>query len=251
MASRHVLCRLPIDAGAPDAARPSMGRPPGGPQPRADVGHRGLARAGIGANTTIFTLINAVFRPLPVHDPERLVQVFTVMAKSAAYQSLSLANYRDFRDHVSELSGLAAWRNLGVNMVGGSEPLAISGQLVTGNYFQLLGIDAARGRTFTPDEDKTAGDTLIVISDALWRRGFAADPAVVGKVVTLNRIPFTVIGVMPYGFKGVQTLGGVEFWAPLSTHDHLLTGDIESTFFGTRAALAFQVIGRMQHGISL
>ena len=207
---------------------------------------------GIGANTTIFTLINAVFlRPLPVRDPERLVQVFTVMAKSAAYQSLSLANYRDFRDHVSELSGLAAWRGVGVNMVGGSEPLGAGGQLVTGNYFQVLGVEAARGRTFTPDEDKTAGDTMMVISDALWARGFGSDPTVVGKTVTLNRVPFTVIGVMPPGFKGVQTLGGVEFWVPLATHEHLLTGDVETSFFTTRAALAFQVIGRMQPGVSL
>jgi predicted permease len=207
---------------------------------------------GIGANTTIFTLINAVFlRPLPVRDPERLVQVFTVMPKSAAYQSLSLANYRDFRDFVPELSGLAAWRGVGVNMVGGTEPLAIGGQLVTGNYFELLGVEAARGRTFTPDEDKTAGDTRLVISDALWRRGFNADPAVTGKSVTLNRIPFTVIGVMPPGFRGVQQLGGAEFWAPLATHEHLLTGDVEAMFFSTRAALAFQVIGRMQPGVSL
>jgi predicted permease len=207
---------------------------------------------GVGANTTIFTLINAVFlRPLPVRDPERLVQVFTVMAKSAAYQSLSLANYRDFRDHVSELSGLAAWRSVGANMVGGAEPLGVGGQLVTGNYFHVLGVEAARGRTFTPDEDKTAGDTLMVISDALWARGFGSDPTVVGKTVTLNRVPFTVVGVMPPGFKGVQTLGAVEFWAPLATHEHLLTGDVETSFFTTRAALAFQVIGRMQPGVSL
>jgi macrolide transport system ATP-binding/permease protein len=226
---------------------------------RLAVRHRALTSVivlslalGIGANTTIFTLINAVFlRPLPVRDPERLVQVFTVMPKSTSYQSLSLANYRDFRDHVPEISDLAAWRGVGVNMLGGTEPLAIGGQLVTGNYFQVLGVDAALGRTFTPDEDKTAGDTLIVISDALWRRGFAADPDVVGKPVTLNRIPFSVVGVMPPGFKGVQTLGGVEFWAPLATHDHLLTGDVETTFFSTRAALAFQVIGRMQPGVSL
>jgi ABC-type antimicrobial peptide transport system permease subunit len=160
---------------------------------------------GIGANTTIFTLINAIFlRPLPVRDPERLVQVFTMMPKSTAYQSLSLANYRDFRDHVAELSGLAAWRSVGVNMVGGAEPLAIGGQLVTGNYFTVLGVEAAHGRTFTPDEDKTAGDTMLVISDALWRRGFNADPAVLGMTVTLNRIPFTVVGVTPPGFKACR-----------------------------------------------
>jgi len=208
---------------------------------------------GIGANTTMFTVINAVFfRPLPVHDPERLVQVFTVMPKSVAYQSLSLANYRDFRDHVSELSGLAAWRGLGVNMVGGAEPLSIGGQLVTGNYFQTLGLEAASGRTFTVDEDKTAAEAAVmVISDSLWKRGFGADPSAIGKAVTLNRVPFTIIGVMPPGFKGLQTLGSVDFWAPLAMHEQLLTGDVEQSFFTTRAALAFQVIGRMQPGASL
>src|SRR5258706_15175696 len=91
---------------------------------------------GIGANTTIFTLINAVFlRPLPVADPERLVAAFTVMAKSTNFQSVSLLNYRDFRDHVQEFSGLTAYQFVGANMTGGIEPLGIGGQLVTGNYF--------------------------------------------------------------------------------------------------------------------
>src|SRR5262245_13572848 len=84
---------------------------------------------GIGANTTIFTLINAVFlRPLPVGDPERLAQVFTIMPKSAAFQPLSLLNYRDFRDHVEEFSGLAATRGMAVNMAGDCEPTRVGGQ---------------------------------------------------------------------------------------------------------------------------
>jgi len=117
---------------------------------------------GIGANTTIFTLINAVFlRPLPVTDPARLAQVFTVMPKSAAYQSLSLANYRDFRDNVTEFSGLAAYQFIGANLVGGTEPVTIGGQLVTGNYFQVLGVDAALGRTIVPEEDLTLGSSPV------------------------------------------------------------------------------------------
>ena len=207
---------------------------------------------GIGANTTIFTVINAVFfRPLPVRDPASLVQVFTVMPKSTAYQSLSLANYYDYRDHVAEFSGLAAWRGLGVNLVGGTEPLAIGGQLVTGNYFQLLGVEAALGRTFTPEEDTTSGAAVMVLTDALWKRGFGADPNVIGKSVTLNRVPFTVIGVLPPAFKGLQTIGFVDFWAPLAMHEQLMTSDIDRTFFTTRAAMAFQVIGRMRPDVSL
>ena len=208
---------------------------------------------GIGANTTIFTLINAVFlRPLPVTDPARLAQVFTVMPKSTAYQSISLANYRDFRDNVSEFSGLVAYHGIGANLFGGTEPLAIGGQLVTGNYFQVLGVDAALGRTFTAEEDLTLGASpVVVISASLWKRAFASDPEVVGRDVALNGYKFTVVGVMPASFKGLQTLGFVDFWAPLAMREQLVTGDTARTFYTARNSLRFQVVGRLQPGISL
>jgi putative ABC transport system permease protein len=208
---------------------------------------------GIGANTTIFTLINAVFlRPLPVKDPARLAQVFTVMPKSSAYQTLSLANYRDFRDNVSEFSGLAAYQGIGANIFGGSEPVSTGGQLVTGNYFQVLGVEAAYGRTFTPEEDKVLGAApVMVMSDGLWKRAFASDPAVVGKTVTLNGFTFAVIGIMPPEFKGLQVLGSVDFWVPLAMHEQLVTGETARTFYIARNSLVFQVVGRMKPGVSL
>jgi predicted permease len=208
---------------------------------------------GIGANTTIFTLINAVFlRPLPLKDPARLAQVFTVMPKSSAYQSLSLANYRDFRDNVTEFSGLVAYQGIGANLVGGTEPVATGGQLITGNYFQVLGVDAALGRTITPEEDKTLGASpVMVISTGLWNRAFASDPQIVGKTVTLNGFPFTVVGIMPAEFKGLQTLGNVDFWAPLAMHEQLVTGETARNFYIARNALAFQVVGRLQPGVTL
>jgi putative ABC transport system permease protein len=208
---------------------------------------------GIGANTTIFTLINAVFlRPLPVNDPARLAQVFTVMPKSTAYQSVSLANYRDFRDQVPEFSGLAAYQGIGANLVGGSEPLATGGQLVTGNYFQVLGVDAAVGRTLTPDDDATLGASpVMVMSAGLWKRAFGSDPAIVGKTVTLNGFKFTVVGVMPASFKGLQTLGNVDFWVPLAMHEQLVTGETARTFYTARNSLVFQVVGRLQPGVAL
>jgi len=208
---------------------------------------------GIGANTTIFTLINAVFlRPLPVSDPGRLAQVFTVMPKSTAYQSVSLANYRDFRDHVSEFSGLTAYQFIGANLTGGTEPVSIGGQLVTGNYFDVLGVGAAHGRTFTPDEDKTLGAApVMVISDGLWKRVFASDLEVVGRTVTLNGFTFAVVGIMPPAFRGLQTLGIVDFWAPLAMHEQLVTGETARTFYSARNSLAFQVVGRLQQDVSL
>jgi predicted permease len=208
---------------------------------------------GIGANTTIFTLINAVFlRPLPVNDPARLAQVFTVMPKSTAYQSVSLANYRDFRDNVPEFSGLVASQGIGANLVGGTEPLATGGQLVTGNYFQVLGVDAAVGRTFTPEEDATLGASpVMVINAGLWKRAFGSDPAVVGRTVTLNGFKFTVVGIMPAEFKGLQTLGNVDFWVPLAMHEQLVTGETARTFYTARNSLVFQVVGRLQRGVTL
>ena len=208
---------------------------------------------GIGANTTIFTLINAVFlRPVPVSDPARLAQVFTVMPKSSAYQTLSLANYRDFRDNVPEFSGLMAFQFIGANLVGGTEPVAIGGQLVTGNYFQVLGVDAALGRTITAEEDTTPGASpVLVISAGLWKRAFASHPDVVGKTVSLNGFKFTVVGIMPGEFKGLQTLGNVDFWAPLAMHKQLVTGETAQTFYTARNALSFQVVGRLQPGVTL
>jgi predicted permease len=191
-------------------------------------------------------------RPLPMHDPERLAQVFTVMPKSTAYQSVSLANYRDFRDHVPEFSGLAAIQGVNANMFGGTEPLSIFGQLVTGNYFDVLGVAAASGRSFTPEEDKVLGAfPVVVISDSLWKRGFASDSNVLGKTVTLNGFTFTIVGVMPPAFKGVQTLGSVDFWVPLAMHEQLVTGETARTFYTARNSLVFQVIGRMKDGVSL
>jgi predicted permease len=208
---------------------------------------------GIGANTTIFTLINAVFlRPLPVRDPAQLAQVFTVMPKSTAFQSVALANYRDFRDNVPEFSGLAAYQFIGANLVGGNEPLAIGGQLVTGNYFNVLGVDAARGRTVAPQDDTTLGASpVMAISAGLWKRAFGSDPAVVGRTVTLNGFPFTVVGVMPAAFKGLQTLGNVDFWVPLAMHEQLVTGETARTFYTARNSLVFQVVGRLAPGVTL
>jgi len=165
---------------------------------------------------------------------------------------VSLANYRDFRDNVPEFSGLVASQGIGANLVGGTEPLATGGQLVTGNYFQVLGVDAAGGRTFTPEEDATLGASpVMVISAGLWKRAFGSDPAVVGRTVTLNGFKFRVVGIMPAEFKGLQTLGNVDFWVPLAMHEQLVTGETARTFYTARNSLVFQVVGRLQRGVTL
>ncbi len=210
---------------------------------------------GIGANTTIFTLINAIFlRPLPVGDPQTLAAVYTIMPKSTAYQSMAYLNYKDFRGNMTEFSGLAAYRGVGANMYGGAEPVGIGGQIVSGNYFDVLGVRAAHGRTFVPDEDKTAGAAaVVVIGDGLWKTSFASDPSIVGKNITLNGRPFQVIGIAPPGFKGVQTLGGgTSFWAPIAMHEQFEIGsDAYRSFYTGRNSMSFSVVGRLKPGVSM
>ncbi len=207
---------------------------------------------GIGANTTIFTLINAVFlRPIPVEKPGELVAAFTTMPKSTAFQSFAFLNFKDFRDNVQEFSGMAAYQFVGANMVGGAEPIGLGGQLVTANYFSVLGVQAARGRTFFADEDKVdSAAPVMVISNGLWTRTFGGDPSIVGRYVTLNGSKFEIIGVTPPEFKGLQSIGGgSEFWVPISMHPQL--NPANPLFYTVRNALSVQVVARLRPGVSM
>src|SRR5262245_26663340 len=164
---------------------------------------------GIGANTTIFTLINAVLlNPLPVQDPSQLVSVFTTDERNQdpafGFLQLSPLNYMDLRDKNDVFSGLAAHNGLPLSISSGTgEPQQVFGEIVTGNYFSVLGAKPLIGRTFTADEDKTPGEKLVaVLGYGEWQKRFGGDPSVVGRTLTLNGQAFTVLGVMPNGFKG-------------------------------------------------
>ena len=165
---------------------------------------------GIGANTTIFTLINAVLlHPLPVENPAQLVSVWTSDERNAAngafgFLQTSPLNYQDYRDQNEVFSGLAAHQGIPLNISGGTgDPQQIFGEIVTGNYFDVLGAKPIIGRGFLPDEDKTPGAALVaVLGYGEWQKRFGGDPSIVGRTITLNGQAFTVVGVMPKGFKG-------------------------------------------------
>ena len=147
---------------------------------------------GIGANTAIFSLVNTVLlRPLPVQKPERLVSV-SVVGKDDSMLAFSYPTYKDYRERSGDaLSGLFAERLAPMSLSRGGNNERVWGYLVTGNYFEVLGVAAARGRTFTPDEDRTAlSAPVAVLSHACWQRRFGADPEVVGRYVILNGRPF-------------------------------------------------------------
>jgi predicted permease len=210
---------------------------------------------GIGANTTIFTLVNSVLlQSLPVAEPAQLMSVFGTDENNRGIQldfaPISYPNYVDYRDQNDVFTGLLVFGNVGMSLSGTGEPEQINGLMVSGNYFDLLGVKAERGRTFVAEEDGTPGaHPVIVLSHALWQRRFGGDPALVGKTISLNNQGFTVIGIAPANFHGTFAIGASDFWVPIAMHDQVLTG-IFREWFNERRALLFNVIGRLKPGVT-
>ena len=209
---------------------------------------------GIGANTAIFTLVNALFlNPLPVARPSELVAVQTVDARNPGVFTVSFPNFEDIRDKNDVFSGLAAYSfpNLISLRAGSGEPEQIFVEFATGNYFDVLGLEPAIGRFFLDEEDETPGShPVAVLSHGLWGRRFGSDPKVLGTTVELNGHPFTVVGVAPEGYKGVAVLFGPDLWVPTMMQETLAAAQFRD-FFDDRRALFFNVFGRLGPGVSL
>jgi predicted permease len=208
---------------------------------------------GIGANTAIFTLVNAVFlQPLPVSEPARLMSVFGMDEKNPQidFSTISWPNFKDYRDQNDVFTGMIAFQYVSLNFSGGDEPQWLYGMIVTGNYFDLLGVKAAIGRTFVPEEDRTPGThPVVVLSYSAWRRRFGGDPAIVGRAIKLNGLDYAVVGVAADRFKGTDVIGGVDCWVPMMMHDQVLNG-VYREGFNSRRALILSVIGRLKPGVT-
>jgi predicted permease len=209
---------------------------------------------GLGANTTIFTFVNALLlRPPAVADGGRLVEVMERNPKASgieAFLPLSYPGYVGLRDHNHTLSGFAAFdgdpRTVSWSHDGGGE--MVYGQLVSSNFFSVLGLKPALGRFFQPDEDKAgSGAPTVVISNSFWQRQLGGDRSVLGRAMVLNGASYTVIGVAPPSFAGVIIGSRHDFWAPLAMtptliHDPDRMGsDTSSWLFG---------LGRLKPGVS-
>lgn len=210
---------------------------------------------GIGANTTIFTLVNAVLlNPLPLKDVSRLVLVATAEPRNGVLTPLgamSRLNYQDLRDKNDVFSGMAAAGFAPLALSGGGEPEQVFGQIATGNYFDVLGAPIAAGRTFRPDEDGQPGaNPVIVLSYGLWQRRYGGRTDLIGQTITLNGLSFTVVGVTAEGFRGTAQLGGPELWVPLAMYREVLTG-VALEFFNSRRGLGYQVYGRLRDGVTV
>jgi putative ABC transport system permease protein len=167
---------------------------------------------GIGANTAIFSVVNAlVLRPLPYHEPNRLVMV------SAGGHEASPADFFDWRAQSRTLEDLSALSYWNANLGGVEAPERIQGFLVTADLFAMLGVRPTMGRTFTPEEMQKGHDDVVVLSYEVWRRVFGSDQSILGKTFTINARQRTVVGVMPPGFKFYDK---AEAWAPLALDPH-------------------------------
>jgi len=207
---------------------------------------------GVGANTAMFTLLDALlFRPSAGRAPEELVRVTTVEEPSGALVSTSYPNYVDLRNQAHTLSGVMAYAGNGFSIGGPSSDL-VFGNVVSVNYFDVLGIHAALGRTFRLEEDQPAAPAVAVLSDALWQTHFGGSPAIVGETVPINGQPVTVIGIAQPGFTGTELGQQAALWMPLA-QEGLASGDPRPRphLLDDREAGWLRVVGRRRTGVSV
>ncbi len=173
---------------------------------------------GIGVNSTIFSLVNAVlFRPLAVANPDELVDIYGHTATSNSHDTHSYPNYVDYRHQTETLSGVIAYTNFFANLsIGGRSELVV-GEIVSEDYFRVLGIQPTVGRAFAADEFVAVGaGPVAILNHAFWQSRFAADPGALGQPIRLNGIPYTVVGVAPEGFGGMFPAVSAQMWIPIT-----------------------------------
>jgi putative ABC transport system permease protein len=196
---------------------------------------------GIGANTAIFSLVNAVLlRPLPFAEPDRLVWVWGNIKGGGNRASVSPLDFLDYRQQNSSFEEFAASMQLRLNYTGGGEPERLEASGVTGNYFQALGAKPAFGRTFLLENEKPGNDQVAVLSYSLWQKRFAGDPGIINKTITLDGRSFAVLGVMPPDFSMPRA---VDVWVPMNFDIH--------PGMKQRKAHFLRPIGRLKAGVTM
>jgi len=181
---------------------------------------------GIGANTTIFTWVQAVlFRPIPVAADPASIRIAAMENREGQSRSWSYPNYQDFRDRAT-LVDVVAQDDQTYSIAVDDTAERTWGGLVSGNFFQVMGLRPAAGRLFTPQDDVTPGaHPVVVISHAYWQRRFSGDPGIVGRQVTINNTPMTVVGVAPVGFIGSFLGVAASAWVPMAMQREMMGGD--------------------------
>jgi predicted permease len=204
---------------------------------------------GIGANTSIFSLVDTVLlRPLAVKEPSQLVELYGTLHNGADWSLQSYPNYKDYRDRNTVLSGLFVYRVVVSSLTVNNSSQRVWGYLVSGNYFDVLGVKPMLGRAFLPEEDQTPDShPVAVISYNCWQHRFGGDPAIVGKRVEFNSRPFAIIGVAPKGFIGTEVAYDPEMFIPVMMATAIEPG---SRWLERRDNSNLFTVGRLKPGVS-
>src|SRR5260370_22705137 len=197
---------------------------------------------GIGANTAIFSLVNAVLlRKLPVREPDRLVIFALSKPDRFGASDISPTLYQQIRDNNTVLQGFAASTGAAMTLSGGGIAELVNGKLVSGNYFETLGVNAMIGRVLTPEDDRIpGGHPVCVIGYGLWQRRFGGDPGVIGRKIQISGREFTVLGVTPKEFNGLSQDSQTGVSIPLM---------MASAF--SEQSPRLQTFGRLKPGVSV
>ncbi|HEX7294659.1 MAG TPA: ABC transporter permease, partial [Pyrinomonadaceae bacterium] len=198
---------------------------------------------GIGVNTALFSFVNTVlFRPLAFPESQRLVRVWD--GNSSSYP-----DYKALRDDTRTFSGLAAYAQRPLNLTVNDSSERVYAEIVTGNYFDVLQARPMLGRAFLEEEDRTPNThPVIVISNSLWRSKFNSDTSIVGRVATINKQPFTVVGVMPEGFVGATVISPPDLWLPIMMQPATEAG---STALNSPDEGWLMMLGRLKPDVSV
>ena len=205
---------------------------------------------GIGANAAIFSGVSAfLFRPLPVPHPDQLVRPLELTDDRGETESFSYPDFADYREQSASLVDLIAEDLVQAAINAQDQNDVIWGQVVSGNYFDVLGIRPAQGRAFTRDEDQAPGaHPVVVVSHGLWQRRLGSDPNIVGKTIDLNSRAYTVIGVAPEFFKGSKFGLSMDFWAPMAMVEELRR---DPGILKERGSHWMNIMGRLKPGVTL
>src|ERR1044072_8692862 len=196
---------------------------------------------GIGANTAIFSAINALLlKPLPFPELDRVVAVWDKLpSRGDMHNEVTVANYLDIQSQTQSFDQLALFRSRRTNLTGIDPPERIQGFLVTANFVDATGIKPIMGRNFSPEENQPGKDRVAIITHSLWQRRFGGDPNILNKTITLNGIVRPVVGVMPERFNYPK---GAEVYAPIPMSPELLK---------SRGNHSYYIIGRLKSGSSI
>jgi predicted permease len=206
---------------------------------------------GIGANTTIFSILDAVLlRPLPFPEPQRLVTVWGTDSRNGEFhRTISYPDFADFRDQNRSLEAVAVYTDETFTLTGRDEPTQLHGGIVSASLLSVLHVAPELGNGFTPAADDQPGKRVVLLSHALWKAKYGGDTGILGQTVTLNERPYTVVGVMPPTFQFPLDAAPIDLWTTMAVE--MVSSDGEKPITSQRGSHFLNGIGRLKTGMTV